>query len=43
MVSRPSFDPNPLANPDAEVQEEAWTALETDQAEALPIDRDGDE
>ena len=33
MVSRPSFDPNPLANPDAEVQEAAWTALETDQAE----------
>lgn len=33
MVSRPSFDPNPLANPDAEVQEAAWTALETDPAE----------
>ncbi len=33
MVSRPSFDPNPLASPDAEVQEAAWTALETDQAE----------
>lgn len=33
MASRPSFDPNPLANPDAEVQEEAWTALETDPQE----------
>lgn len=30
MASNPSFDPNPLANPDAEVQEQAWTALETD-------------
>lgn len=30
MVSLPSYDPNPLANPDAEVQEQAWTALETD-------------
>lgn len=30
MVSTPSFDPNPLAHPEAEVQEEAWTALESD-------------
>jgi peptidoglycan glycosyltransferase len=33
MASTPSFDPNPLAHPDAEVQEQAWTALETDPAE----------
>jgi peptidoglycan glycosyltransferase len=33
MVSTPSFDPNPLANPDAEVQEQAWTELQTDPAE----------
>lgn len=30
MVSNPSFDPNPLANPEAEVQEQAWTALQSD-------------
>lgn len=30
MVSTPSFDPNPLAHPEAEVQEEAWTALQND-------------
>ena len=33
MASRPSYDPNPLADPDAEVQEQAWTALETDPDE----------
>lgn len=32
MVSTPSFDPNPLAHPEAEVQEEAWTALQADPA-----------
>jgi peptidoglycan glycosyltransferase len=30
MVSSPSYDPNPLAHPNSETQEEAWTALETD-------------
>jgi len=30
MASNPSFDPNPLANPEAEVQEQAWTELESD-------------
>lgn len=33
MAARPSYDPNPLADPDPEVQEQAWTAYETDPSE----------
>lgn len=33
MAARPSYDPNPLADPDPEVQEQAWTAYETDPGE----------
>lgn len=33
MVSLPSYDPNPLANPNAEVQEQAWTSLQTDPSD----------
>jgi peptidoglycan glycosyltransferase len=30
MASRPTYDPNPLADPDPEVQEEAWTQYTDD-------------
>lgn len=33
MVSTPSYDPNPLAHPEAEVQEQAWTRLQNDPDE----------
>jgi peptidoglycan glycosyltransferase len=35
MSARPSYDPNPLADPNAEVQEQAWTAYQTDAAEPM--------
>jgi peptidoglycan glycosyltransferase len=35
MVSTPGFDPNPLADPDAEVQEEAWNSYQSDPLEPM--------
>jgi penicillin-binding protein A len=35
MASTPSYDPNPLADPDAEVQEQAWTRYQTDPSEPM--------
>jgi peptidoglycan glycosyltransferase len=35
MASQPSYDPNPLADPDPEVQEQAWTSYEDDPTEPM--------
>jgi peptidoglycan glycosyltransferase len=35
MASTPGFDPNPLADPDAEVQEEAWNNYRSDPLQPL--------